>query len=151
MSTFTFLGRPLVAGIALLTAAAMLGGCSGSQSGVTPQASTQVPLQARSPITPDKNCTFQGHIKVAPCSVTLTASAPSATVTVKTNKHNTASEEDNCGGASGMATVTQNPSDPAQYMVAAGGTAGSCSATFTATNKHGKTKGQATLNITNDV
>lgn len=151
MSTFTFLGRPLVAGIALLTTAAILGGCSGSQSGITPQTSAQVPLQARSPIMPDKNCTFQGHIKVTPCSVTLTVSAPSATVTVKTNKHNSVSEADNCGGASGMATVTQNPSDPAQYIVAAGATVGSCSATFTATNRHGKTKGQATLSITNYV
>ena len=148
MSTLNFLGRPLVAGIAVLTAAAILGGCSGSQSGVTPQTSTQAPL-ARSPITPAKNCTFQGHIKVSPCSVTLTVSAPSATVTVKTNKHNSVTEADDCGGASGMATVTQNPSDPSQYIVTAGATAGSCSATFTATNKHGKTKGQATLSITN--
>lgn len=149
MSTFSFLGRPLVAGMALLTAAAMLGGCSGSQSGITPQ--TSAPLQAHSPITPAKNCTYQGHIKVSPCSVTLTYSAPSATVAVKTNKHNSVTEADDCGGASGMATVTQNPSDPSQYIVAAGATAGSCSATFTATNKHGKTKGQATLSITNSI
>ena len=149
--SLNFLDRPFVAGVALLTAAAVLGGCSGSQSGMTPQASAQAPLQARSPITPDKNCTFQGHIKVAPCSVTLTVSAPSATVAVKTNKHNSVTEADDCGGASGMATVTQNPSDPSQYIVAAGATAGSCSATFTATNKHGKTKGQATLSITNYV
>jgi hypothetical protein len=151
VATFSFLGRPLVAGIALLTAAAVLGGCSGSQSGATPQTSAQIPLQARSPIMPDKNCTFQGHIKVSPCSVVLTVSAPTATATVKTNKHNSVTEADDCGGASGMATVTQNPSDPAQYIVAAGATAGSCSATFTATNKHGKTKGTATLSITNYV
>ena len=151
MSKFSFFGRPLIAGVALLTAAAVLGGCSGSQSGLTPQTSAQAPLQTRSPITPDKNCTYQGHIKVSPCSVVLTVSAPSATVTVKTNKNNSISEQDNCGGASGMATVTQNPSNPAQYIVAAGATTGSCSATFTATNKHGKTKGQATLNITNYV
>ncbi len=136
--------------MALLTAAAILGGCSGSQSGVTPQTSTQVP-QARSPIVPNKNCTSQGHIKVSPCSVTLTVSAPTATVTVKTNKHNSVSEQDNCGGASGIATVTQNPTDPSQYIVAAGATTGSCSATFTATNKHGKVKGTATLSITNSV
>jgi len=149
MSKFSFLGRPLVAGIALLSAAAMLGGCGGSQAGgVAPQTST---FQARSPITPDKNCTYQGHIKVTPCTVTLSVSSPTATVTVKTNKHNSVSEADDCGGASGMATVTQNPSDPAQYVVTAGATAGSCSATFTATNKHGKTKGQATLSITNYV
>jgi hypothetical protein len=147
VSTSSFLGRPLVAGIALLTAAAMLGGCSGSQAGgVTPQTST---LQARSPITPDKNCTYQGHIKVTPCTVTLSVSAPTATVTTKTNKHNSVAEADDCGGASGMATVTQNPSDPTQWIVTAGATAGSCSATFTATNKHGKVKGQATLSITN--
>ena len=148
MSTLSFLGRPLFAGIALLGVAAMLGGCSGSQSGV-PQTSTQAAPQARSPIMPDKNCTYQGHIKVKPCSVTLTVSMPTATVTTKTNKHNTVSESDNCGGASGIATVTQGTGDT--WIVAAGVTTGSCSATFTATNKHGKTKGQATLSITNNV
>ncbi|HYL28272.1 MAG TPA: hypothetical protein VEW74_10600 [Candidatus Nitrosotalea sp.] len=146
----SFLGRPLVAGIALLSTAAILGGCSGSQSGITPQTPAQV-SQARSPINPDKNCTYQGHIKVAPCSVTLTVSAPTATATVKTSKLNAVGEMDNCGGASGMATVTQNPSNSAQWIVTAGATTGSCSATFTATNKHGKVKGQATLNITNNV
>lgn len=148
MSTLSFLGRPLFASIALLSVAAMLGGCAGSQTGATPQTSTQVP-QVRSPITPDKNCTEQGHIKVSPCSVTLTVSMPTATVTTKTNKHNTVSESDNCGGASGIATVTQGTGDT--WIVAAGAMTGTCSATFTATNKHGKTKGQATLSITNSV
>ena len=98
---------------------------------------------------PDKNCTYQGHIKVIPCSVTLTVSMPTATVTTKTNKHNTVSESDDCGGASGIATVTQGTGDT--WIVAAGATTGSCTATFTATNKHGKTKGSATLSITNNV
>lgn len=149
MSTLSFLSRPLVTGVALLSAAAMLGGCAGSQSGATPQTSTQVPLQARSPIMPDKNCTSQGHIKVKPCSVTLTVSMPTATVTTKTNKHNTVSEGDNCGGPTGIATVTQGTGDT--WVVTAGATTGSCTATFTATNKQGKTKGSADLSITNSV
>lgn len=149
MSTLSFLSRPLSAGIALLSAAAILGGCAGSQSGVTPQTSAQIPLQARSPITPAKNCTSQGHIKVKPCSVTLTLSQPTATVTTKTNKHNTVSESDNCGGPSGIATVTQGTGDT--WIVTAGATTGSCTATFTATNKHGKVKGTADLSITNSV
>ncbi len=149
MSTLSFLGRPLVAGIALLGATAMLGGCAGSQSGVTPQTSAQAPLQARSPIMPDKNCTSQGHIKVKPCSVTLTVSMPTATVTTKTQKHDTVSEQDNCGGASGIATVAQGTSNT--WIVTAGATTGSCTATFTATNKHGKVKGTADLSITNTV
>lgn len=149
MSTLSFLSRPLVAGIALLSAAAMLGGCAGSQSpGVTPQTTSQMP-QARSPIMPNKNCTSQGHIKVKPCSVTLTASMPTATVATKTNKHNTVTETDDCGGATGVATVTQGTGD--NWVVAAGATTGSCTATFTATNKHGKTKGTADLSITNSV
>lgn len=148
MSTLSFFGRPLFASIAVLGVAAMLGGCAGSQSGV-PQASTQVPAQARSPIMPDKNCTYQGHIKVKPCSVTLTVSNPTATVSTKTNKHNTVTESDNCGGATGIATVTQGTGDT--WIVTAGATTGSCTATFTATNKHGKTKGTATLSITNNV
>ena len=149
MSTLSFLRQPLFAGIALLGVTAILGGCAGSQSGVTPQTSTQVPLQSRSPIMPDKKCTSQGHIKVNPCSVTLTVSAPTATVAVKTNKHNTVSEMDNCGGPTGVATVTQGTGDT--WIVAAGATTGTCTATFTATNKHGKVKGSATLSITNTV
>lgn len=149
MPTLSSLGRPLLAGIALLSTAALLGGCAGSQSGATPQTSTQAQPLAHSPIMPDKNCTYQGHIKVKPCSVTLTVSMPTATVTTKTNKHNTVSESDNCGGASGIATVTQGTGDT--WIVAAGATTGTCTATFTATNKHGKTKGQATLSITNNV
>jgi hypothetical protein len=74
---------------------------------------------------------------------------PTATVTTVTNKHNTVTESDNCGGASGIATVTQGTGDT--WIVTAGATTGTCSATFTATNKHGKVKGQATLTITNNV
>ena len=148
MSTLTFLGRPLLAGIALLSVTAMLGGCAGSQSGATPQTSTQI-SQARFPIMPDKNCTSQGHIKVKPCSVTLSVSAPTATVAIETNKHNTVTEADNCGGASGIATVTQSTGE--NWIVAAGAMTGSCTATFTATDKHGKTKGTASLSITNNV
>lgn len=149
MSTLNFLSRPLFAGIAVLSATAMLGGCAGSQSGATPQTSTQIPLQARSPIMPDKNCTSQGHIKVTPCSVTLTVSMPTATVTTKTQKHDTVSEMDNCGGPTGIATVTQGTGNT--WIVTAGSTTGSCTATFTATNKHGKVKGSADLSITNSV
>jgi hypothetical protein len=148
VSTLSFLSRPLFAGIALLSATAMLGGCAGSQSGATPQTSTQAPLQGRS-ILPDKNCTRQGHIKVTPCSVTLTVSAPTATVTTKTQKHDTVSEADDCGGPTGIATVTQGSGNT--WVVTAGATTGSCTATFTATNKHGKVKGSADLSITNTV
>ena len=149
MSTLSFLRHPLVAGVALLSTAAILGGCAGSQSGGVPQTSSQVPLQSRSPIVPNKNCTSQGHLKVSPCSVTLTVSNPSATVTTKTNKHNTVSETDNCGGPTGVATVTQGTGNT--WVVSAGATSGSCTATFTAKDKHGKVKGSADLSITNTV
>jgi hypothetical protein len=81
----------------------------------------------------------------------LTVSSPTATVTVKVPKKNTISELDNCGGASGIATVVANPTNPDQYIVTAGAVTGSCTATFTGSNKHGKQQGSAQLSITNSV
>jgi hypothetical protein len=151
VSISRLLGRPIFATIALLSTGAMIAGCAGAQSGMTPQASTQIGPQSRAPFVPDSSCKHHGNLKVSPCSVTLTVSSPTATVTVKVPKKNTISEMDNCGGASGMATVVVNPSNPDQYVVTAGATTGSCTATFTGTNKHGKPQGSAQLSINNTV
>jgi hypothetical protein len=149
VSTLRLLGRPIFAAIALLSAAAIVAGCSGSQPGMTPQTSTQMPSQARVPVLPDSSCTRQGKAKVKPCSVTLTTSNPTATVTVTAPKKDTVSEMDNCGGPTGFATVTQE--EGSSWVVTAGATTGSCTATFTSTNKHGKANGSAELSITNSV
>lgn len=148
MSTLRSLGRPIFATAALLSAAAMIAGCAGSQTGVTPQTSQFAP-QAHSPVLPDGSCTHQGKVKVKPCSVTLTTSSPTATVTVKSPKKDTVSEGDNCGGETGVATVAQ--AEGSSWVVTAGATTGSCTATFTSKNKHGVQSGSATLSITNSV
>lgn len=72
------------------------------------------------------------------------------TVTVRTpkDKKGTLSESDNCGGASGIATVTQGSGD--QWTVTAGATTGSCTATFDFTKKN-KVHGWANLAITNSI
>jgi hypothetical protein len=148
VSTSRFLGRPFFAAVAAIGAAAILAGCAGSQSGV-PQTSTQVLPQSRLPVMPDAKCTHEGKAKVKPCSVTLTTSSPTATVTVKAPKKDTVSEADNCGGATGYATVTQE--EGGTWLVAAGATTGSCTATFTSDNKKDKQNGSAPLSITNSV
>jgi len=149
VSTLRFPGRPFFAVAAAMSAAAMLAGCAGSQSGLTPQASTQSAPQSHALSLPDSSCTHQGNVRVKPCSVTLTVSAPEATVTVKAPKKDTVTEADNCGGETGIATVANEQGDT--YIVTAGTTAGSCTATFTAKNKKGKQSGSATLSITNSV
>lgn len=153
MSRLSQLGRPFVASFAFLSAAALIAGCSGSQSGAVPSTTSQMQSQSRASlfptVVPDAKCTHQGTVKVKPCSVNLSASNPAATVTVKAPKKDTVSEQDNCGGPTGVATVTQGSGNT--WAVAAGATAGSCTATFTGTNKHGKVNGSATLAITNSV
>jgi hypothetical protein len=97
-------------------------------------------------------CTAHGGVRVTPCTVDFTASSAGPdTVTVRTpeNKKGTLGEYDNCGGASGIATVAQGSGD--DWTVTAGTTTGSCTATFDYTNKHGKVIGHADLSITNSI
>lgn len=118
-----------------------------------PSMGTQVQSQARIPssasVLMDAKCSRDGSVKVKPCSVSLSASNPSTTVTVKAPKQDTVTESDNCGGETGVATVTQGPGTT--WAVTAGTSSGSCTATFTGTNKHGKANGSAVLAITNSV
>jgi hypothetical protein len=75
------------------------------------------------------------------------------TVTIRTpkSKKGTLSEQDNCGGASGIASVTAT-SDPNQYTVAAGAVTGYCTATFSYNGgKHDKQLGYANVDITNSI
>jgi hypothetical protein len=88
-------------------------------------------------------------VTVTPCTVDLTVSNPGPDSVVVTSKKGTITEMDNCGGASGIATVTQGTGD--NWTVTAGATTGSCTATFSYKNEKGKVKGSADLSITNSV
>jgi hypothetical protein len=136
-------------------AGALLAGCGGSQAlGPAPSGASSS-LVSHSPIiNPDvkDKCTAHGGVRVTPCAVDLTASASGPdTVVVRTpeNKKGVLSEGDNCGGASGIATVTQGSGD--DWTVTAGASTGSCTATFKYKNKHGKTICYADLGITNSI
>jgi hypothetical protein len=134
-------------------AAAVLAGCSGSQA-VNPAAAVGSSSSVHSIVTPDVkgHCKAHGGVRVTPCSVDFTASSYGPqTVSVRTpkNKKGTLGEADYCGGASGIATVTQGSGD--DWIVTAGATTGSCTATFSFNNKKGKTVGWAALDITNSI
>ena len=157
-----FSSRILSAGFAAAVAAALLAGCGGSQAlGPAPAGGTSS-LVSHSPIVnPDAKggggkghggCTVHGGVRVDPCTVDFTASSAGPdTVVVRTpqNKKGVLSEADYCGGASGIATVTQGSGD--DWTVTAGASTGSCAATFSYANKRGKTIGYAVLNITNSI
>ena len=69
---------------------------------------------------------------------------PTGNVRTPKNKKGTLTESDNCGGASGIATVTQGSGD--SWIVTAGAETGSCTATFDFTaGKHDKVVGWADL------
>jgi hypothetical protein len=149
-----FSARNLSLGLAAAVATAMLAGCGGSQ-GLSPAPAQGSALSIHSiMVSPDVKggCTAHGGVRVTPCSVDLTASSSGPdTVTVRTpkSKKGKLSESDTCGGASGIATVTQGSGD--DWTVTAGLTTGSCTATFDYTNKHGKVIGYADLDITNSI
>ena len=150
-----FSPRILSFGLAAAVAAAMLAGCGGSQAlGPAPAQGISSQISHSPVLTPDVkgHCPAHGGVRVTPCSVDFTASSTGPdTVTVRTpkDKKGTLSEYDNCGGASGIATVTQGSGD--DWTVSAGATTGSCTAVFDYKNKHGKVIGYADLSITNSI
>jgi hypothetical protein len=150
-----FSPRNLSFGLAAALAAAMLAGCGGSQAlGPAPVQGASSQISHSPMLSPDVKggCTAHGGVRVTPCSVDFTASSTGPdTVTARTpkDKKGTLSEGDNCGGASGIATVTQGSGD--DWTVTAGATPGSCTAVFDYKNKHGKLIGYADLSITNSI
>lgn len=132
----------------------MLAGCGGSQA-LNPAPVGGVSSSIHSPgVIPSKkdHCQAHGGVTVTPCTVDFTASSPGPdTVAVKapSTKKGSFSESDDCGGASGIATVSQGSGD--DWTVTAGGSTGSCTATFTFKNKKGKTTGWGDLSITNSI
>ena len=157
-----------------MLAAAMLAACGGSQMagssvGTTSQAAG-APTSQHSTILPADGggCGGDGgswqrgnglqpndgggdhcrNISVKPRRVFFTVSNPGpVTVTVTTQQQGTVTETDTCGGASGIATVTQGTGD--QWTVTAGAQQGSCKALFILANTSGQKIGQAVLHITN--
>jgi hypothetical protein len=133
--------------VSLGFAAAILAGCSGSQN--------QLPLGSSAAVQSPMigmdagSCPSKGGVKVTPCKVVLTASQPGPdTVTLQTPHGSKSSvvEHDTCGGASGIATVTEQSTDT--WIVTAGATAGDCKAKFNYFN-NGKRVGWAELKIEN--
>ncbi len=146
-----FSARSLFGVLAIAIAVALVSGCSGSQAGLTPAAGGQ------SVVAPQvkNHCPAHGGVRATPCVVDFTPSSyQPVTVTIRLpkDKKGTLSEVDNCGGASGIASVTVNPSDPTQYVVAAGAVTGYCTATFNYNGgKHNKLLGYANVAITNSI
>lgn len=149
-----FSSRLVTAGFAAAVAAALLAGCGGTQA-LSPAAGGSTSYANHLPaVNPDVkgHCVAHGGVRVTPCTVDFTVSSPGPdTVSVRTpqNKKGTLGEQDNCGGASGIATVTQGTGT--DWIVTAGATTGSCTATFSYTSKHGKVLGSAQLSITNSI
>lgn len=144
-----FSARFLLGALAAATAAALVAGCSGSQGSLTPAGgSSMVQPQVKN------HCPAHGGVRATPCVVDFTPSGyepVTVTIRVPKDKKGTLSESDNCGGASGIASVTAT-SDPNQYTVAAGATTGYCTATFDYNGgKHNKLLGHADVNITNSI
>jgi hypothetical protein len=140
---------------AVAAAAALLGGCAGSQ--VSPQAPAQASSALHLPATIPQvkdHCPAHGGVRATPCTVDLTVSSPGPdTIVVRTpkTKKGTLVEWDDCGYPSyGIATVGQGSGNT--WIVTAGALTGSCTAEFDFLNyKHGKKIGWAQLSITNSV
>jgi hypothetical protein len=144
--------RPTLGAVALIAATAFLGGCGGSQA-LSPQGPTQANAAIAthsSPIEPDV-CRNGGGVRVAPCKIHLTVSNPgpdSVIVRGPKGEKGMLLERDKCGGASGIATITQGSG--ASWTVTAGPTTGSCKARFTYFN-NGTKVGFAVLRVTNSI
>lgn len=143
--------RSVLGALAIFAATAVLAACSGSQSQVSPAApQTSAQSMQNSIFEPDA-CRHEGGVRVTPCRVDFTASnSGPQSVTLRTPHGSKGSvvEHDNCGGASGIATVTQGSDDT--WVVTAGATAGTCHARFNYFN-NGQRVGFAVLEIKNEI
>jgi hypothetical protein len=132
--------------VSLAFAAAIMAGCSSGSQNQLPLGSSAT---VQSPMMSADSCTFKGGVRVNPCKVVLTASQPGPDTVTLTTPHGSKGsidEHDNCGGASGHATVTQQTTDT--WVVTAGALAGDCHAKFNYFN-NGRRVGWAELKIEN--
>lgn len=102
-------------------------------------------------VNPFKNptCRHHGGARVDPCTLDFNATNPGPFLVTTFNakgKKATFSEADTCGG---IASVVSQGSD--QWLVSAESFGGTCAATFTMSNSHGKVTGTAVLNITSEL
>ena len=153
MATSSLSARHIFTAFAVAASAAILSGCSGSPSSqVTPMGATQPASLLNTPLVKD-DCPAHGGVRVDPCKVKFTISDPGPdTVKVRApeGKKGSLVEEDDCGGASGIATVAQGSGD--SWTITAGATTGTCKAIFRYHNgAHDKVVGHARLRITNKV
>lgn len=132
---------------ALVGASLLIAGCNSAQSpsmGGLPANSTTGAAQHIQNST-DGGCQ-DGNMRVSPCPITLSASNPgpvAVTVGRQGNHKAKITETDDCA-SSGVATVTRLGNR--HYSVAAGSTAGSCTAQF---NMRGGDGNGVSLPITN--
>lgn len=145
----SFTPARLIAALGAAAVGALLAGCAGSQVSPAPVGGVSSSIHAPG-VMPSKKggCQYHGNVRVTPCTITFSSSNPGPDTVAVRAKKGTLSESDNCGGASGVATVAQGSGD--DWTVTAGASTGSCTATFTVTKKN-KTKGWANLSITNTI
>jgi hypothetical protein len=136
--------RPLTA----IAVAGLLGGCAGA--GSAPPTSSSMPLgvsriqSLASQIEPAK-CRRDHGVSVKPCSVSLSGSEPTATVTTKGPTGSVFSFNDKTCSAEGIATVAGSGDT---YVVTWGDESGSCTVVFK-DKVDGKKIGIAKLSVTN--
>jgi hypothetical protein len=91
-------------------------------------------------------CKIDNGVSVKPCSIHLSASKPTQTVTTKGPKGGKFSYNDTKCKQQGIATISGSGDS---YLVIWGNKSGSCTAVFTDKDSSGKTIGTAKLSITN--
>jgi hypothetical protein len=145
--------RPLLGALTAVAASAMLAACGGSQAQLNPQGPAQVNAETVAhplAVEPDV-CLTNGGVRVAPCRIHFTVAHPgpdSVSVRTPQGKKGSLLESDQCGGASGIATIVQGSGNT--WTVTAGPTTGHCKARFNYFNNNQKV-GWATLRINNSL
>ncbi len=146
MTATQSLFRPLTG----LAVAGLLAGCAAA--GSAPPTPSSMPLgvsrmqSLARPIEPAK-CKKDHGVSVTPCSVSLSASEPTATVTTKGPKGSVFTYNDKKCSAEGVATVSGSGDS---YLVSWGDESGSCTVVFT-DKISGKKVGTAKLSVTNTI
>jgi len=133
--------------LAALAVAGMLAGCAGGAS--APQTSSNaLPFVASQmqPTDAPMTCKIDNGVSVKPCSIHLSASNPTQTVTTKGPKGGKFSYNDTKCKQQGIATISGSGNS---YLAIWGNKSGSCIAVFTDKDSSGRTIGTAKLSITN--
>lgn len=131
-------------------AATLLIGCGLHPSGAPGDSVAQVVrIGNNSLAVTDRTCKSKGGVSVTPCTVTLTASKPSAHVSAAGPGIGTFKAKTEHCSRRGIATVVPESNDT--FLVTAGIADGTCQTIFSYRNAKHRRVGQATLYIANDV